>query len=164
MTVFTVTDEEYALISADLMRVQMYLTARGAADDTRDRKVIREALTLAAIVSYCRPFTPGRDAKRKFRHRIPAQLVEDLPSEHQRTHNRLLKARNQAWAHTDWAAHTPHGYSDDTGAFAVLSRNPWVSLDPSEIAEFEGLLREVNARLQPTSAAQSPDRRERKDP
>ena len=145
--VLTVTNEEYALIGGNLMRARQFLTALRATSDARDQKVIREALTLAAIVSYCRPFKTSRDAEGQKRPWIPPELIKDLPEQCQRTHNRCVRARNQAWAHTDWAAHTPRS-CEERGEFpSVLSRNPWVPMSPPEIDEFESLLREVDVRV-----------------
>jgi len=155
--VLTVTNEEYALIGRDLMRARQFLTALRATSDARDQKVIREALTLAAIVSYCRPFKTSRDADDQKRPWIPRELVKDLPEECQQAHHRFVQARDQAWAHTDWAAHTPVSYEEPDGLPSVLSRNPWVPMSPREIDDFASLLGEVDARIQPVSVAESSD-------
>lgn len=157
MFVLTVTNEEYALIGADLMRARQFLTALRAASDASDQKVICEALTLAAIVSYCRPFKTSRDANGQKRPWIPRELVEDLPTGCQDAHKRFVQERDQAWAHTDWAAHTPRSYQELDGFPSVLSRNPWGSLSSLEIAEFESLVREVDARVHPSSVVGSSD-------
>jgi hypothetical protein len=155
--VLTVNDEEYALIGADLMRARQFLTTLRSASDARDQKVIREALTLAAIVSYCRPFKTSRDAAGQRRPWIPKDLVDDLPEECQRAHDRFVQARDQAWAHTDWAAHTPRSYGGPDGFPSVVSRNPWVPMSRLEIDAFEALLQEVDARIQPSSAIEGSD-------
>ncbi len=151
MFVLTVTNEEYALIGADPMRARQFLAALRAASGARDQKVIREALTLAAIVSYCRPFKTSRDADGQKRSWIPRELVDDLPEECQRVHNRFVQVRDQAGAHTDWVAHTPQSREEPGAVPIVISRNPWVPLEPSETDEFGRLLDEVDARVQPLS-------------
>lgn len=151
------TNEEYALIAGDLTRAGRFLHALESGADADVGKVIREALTLAAIVSYCRPFIASFDAGGQRRLWIPQELVDDLPAVCRTLHKRLLEARHQAWAHTDWKAHTPRSYSDRAGVPVVVSRNPWVAMSPSEIAEFQKLLREVDIRLRPSSAAETLD-------
>ncbi|MFI5366941.1 MAG: hypothetical protein ACHQ4J_15105 [Candidatus Binatia bacterium] len=151
MNVFTHSDEEDSLIAGDLMRARQFLGALKTIEKSRQSKVIRETLTLASIVSYCRPFmTSFVDAsrnKRRKRRWIPAELVDDLPDGLGQLHAQIVEARNQAWAHTDWIAHTPR-----LGSGGVMSRNPWVPLEAAALAQFVALVDEVLARLQPASA------------
>jgi len=152
MRVFAVNEKEYALITADLMRADRFLRVLDATDPAGDGKVVREAPTLAAIVSYCRPFKTSRDAAGWRRRWIPQGLVHDPPSGLRTFHGHLVKNRDQGWAHADWAAHTPRSYPGDTDIPVAVSRNPWVPMTHSEIAQFQQLVHEVDHRLQPRSA------------
>jgi hypothetical protein len=145
------TNAEYALIAGDLMRAREFL---GALRDCgpNHSKVIREALTLAAIVAYCRPFKPSYNAADQKRRWIPQELIDDLPVARRSIHERMVWARDKAWAHTDWAAHTPRSCEEPGVVPVVLSRNPWVPLSPSEIDELEHLVDEVDAPVKPLSA------------
>lgn len=149
MIIHKVTKQEYALIFGDLMRARRYLTALKATPKNQESRLMREALTLAAIVSYCRPFKFSYNAAGKRCAWIPAEVVNDLAADKRVLHARLNRARDQAWAHTDWAAHTPHSNTKDDGdSLLVVSRNPWIPLEEAEIEEFESLLTEVEARIQ----------------
>jgi hypothetical protein len=115
-----------------------------ALEDSRSDKVVAGALTLAAIVAYCRPFKVSFDAARKRRTWIP-QWVDDLSPRSRCTHERLVTARDQAWAHTDWGAHTPRA---DPSSLLVVSRDPWVPMDREQVVEFDRLLDEIDTRLE----------------
>lgn len=149
--IHTVTNEEYSLIAADLMRARQFLRALRASSDVRNPRVIREALTLAAIVSYCRPFKMSRDADGCWRRWIPPELIKDLPEECKQAHGRFVQTRDRAWAHTDWEAHSPVSYDEPDGLPSVLSRNPWAPMGSCEIDALEFLLNEVDKRIQSVS-------------
>ncbi len=151
MTILTLGDEDDSLVAADLMRCGQFLSALEVAGTSRESKVVREALTLAAIVSYCRPFLRSFDGSGKRRPWIPEELVNDLPAPLQAVHRRIIASRNEAWAHTDWKAHSPQATPGDGRVDGVISRNPWVPLEPREISEFKTLRAEVMSRLQPAS-------------
>jgi hypothetical protein len=148
MAVFTLNDEVDSLVAGDLMRARQFLRALETTGKSRQTKIIREALTLASIVSYCRPFMTNFDASGRKRRWIPGRLLKDLPPRLRSVHKRIVAARNQAWAHTDWSEHSPTALAGG----GVVSRNPWIPLDEPEVAEFATLVGEVLARLQPRSA------------
>lgn len=137
---------ERCLLTTDLDRAKRYLGELATTGEAKADKVIREALTLAAIVAYCRPFTSSNDANGKRRSLAPPSLAESLPDNLKRLHNRIKKQRNQAWAHTDWCAHDPKSYPSCIGDI-VISRNPWVAFTPLEVSEFLGLVEAVNQRV-----------------
>jgi hypothetical protein len=147
MNVFTLNDEVDSLVAGDLMRARQFLRALETTERSRQTKIIREALTLASIISYCRPFMRSLDASGRKRRWIPPKLLKDLPAELRSVHNRIVAARNQAWAHTDWSEHTPAAR-----AGSVVSRNPWIPLDDRDVGKFATLVGEVLARVQPRSA------------
>lgn len=156
MATFQVTDEDYSLIAADLFRAERYLSRLKEAESANEDRMVREALTMAAIVSYCRPFMKSKDAESKERRWVPKELVKDLPAECQATHRKLEDYRNQARAHTDWRAHQPKFISSgntDILPSLIFSRDPWVPLSHEEISAFERLLQEVNGRIVPSSVA-----------
>ena len=73
---------------------------------------IREALSLAATVAYCRPFTRSdRKDGSKRRPWISAEFSEDLPEPLKTYHKELVTLRDKLWAHTD---ETVHDSSDPT--------------------------------------------------
>ena len=129
-------------IAGDMMKARQYLNALESAGSGT---LVAEALTLAAIVSYCRPFLSSFVAANARTAWLPKQWIDKLPSEFRRTHDRLVTARHQAWAHTDYSAHIAH--SNARSAF-VISHNPWAPLSPSQIAEFHELIDEIDRRLE----------------
>jgi hypothetical protein len=158
MATFPATDEQYALIGADLIRAERYLSRLKQAEAAGEDSTVREALTMAAIVSYCRPFKWSRDEVSAKKRWIPDALVKDLPDGCQTVHAKLEAHRDQAWAHTDWMAHQPRRVSSSDAEDLpplVISRNPWVPLSSDEIFAFERLLREVNARIVPNSVGKN---------
>lgn len=157
MLVYELEDREYALVAADLRHARLFLEALTTKPAIREEKVITEALTLAAVVSYCRPFSMSRDASGKRRQWVPKELLQSLPARCRAFHERLLASRNQAWAHTDWAVHNPCVHSRGPLPPSVLSRNPWVPLESPEIEQFLNLIGEIDGRLQPASIGEVPN-------
>ena len=104
MKQFKVTPAEYEIIRTDLSRAKKYLDLleKEKADGASGAS-IREALSLAAVVAYIRPFTPcnRKDGSGKRRPWIPKGLIADLPADFQRLHARLQEDRDRTWAHTD---------------------------------------------------------------
>lgn len=137
------------------MRARAFLRALQGLDSASADRVVREALTLSAIVAYCRPFVTSYDANRDRRRWIPEELAAELPVSSQRLHARILEERKQAWAHTDWVAHEPRGHTNLEGVPVVVSRNPWAAFEANETREFLQLIDEVDGRLQPLSVSES---------
>lgn len=149
--IFKLSVAEWSLITTDLNHARQFLwTLQKVAASDFDSVVIREALTLSAIVAYCRPFKTSRNEEKAWKRWIPKELVDDLPDELRQLHNQLMLDRDQAWAHTDWEAHRP-AVSEMSGGFEIRSRNVWVPLDQSLITPFLKLIYEVETRLLPAS-------------
>jgi hypothetical protein len=146
--IFLVSDEVYHLVTGDLNRARQLLEKLRATVRAPENKIVREALTLAAVVSYCRPFHKSRDADKRWHMWLSKEFVDALPEKCQRFHKKLLDERNEAWAHTDWKQHEPRLLRMDGGTSAVVSRNPWIPMDEAEIAGFVSLLDEVDAHVQ----------------
>jgi hypothetical protein len=149
--IFLVTDEAYHPVTGDLNRARQFLEKLQATTSAPENKIVREALTLAAVVSYCRPFHRSNDANEQSCIWLPQNLVKSLPEKHQRLHKKLWTERNQAWAHTDWKQHEPHLTRINESTSVVVSRNPWTPMDDVEIDEFVSLLDDVGTRVQPRS-------------
>lgn len=153
METFLVTDEVYHLVIGDLNRARQFLEKLQATTRAPGNKCAREALTLAAIVSYCRPFHKSRNADEQWCVWLPKEFADALPEKYQRFHKKLLEERDQVWAHTDWVQHEPHPLRTGDGTSVIVSRNPWTPMNETEIARFVSLLDEVDARVQLQSSA-----------
>ena len=135
MNHFTVTQAELQFIKSDLNRAKKYLRFLELEKDKPGSAAsVREALSLAAVVAYNRPFTSchraGGGSKRPW---IPSGLVNDIPTKFHELHKGLRKQRNEIWAHTDGNAF------DTTNPIKVLPR--------TVIPYFHQLIKEVMGRL-----------------
>lgn len=83
--------------SEDFIEAKEYLNA---IDDELDA-VIRKALFVAAIVSYCRPFTANH-GKESAEPSISEKFVNELRSEQRTLHDRLMELRHTVIAHSDF--------------------------------------------------------------
>src|SRR6185312_810969 len=92
--------EIYHLVLGDLNHASQFLEKLQATVRAPENKIVREALTLAAVVSYCRPFHKSRDADEHRCRWLPGEFVDALPQECQRFHKRLFgRARSDLGAH-----------------------------------------------------------------
>ena len=78
---------------------------------------------------------------------MPDDLLQSLPERLREFHDRILKERDEAWAHSDWQAHEPKSYDSDHALVPSIwiSRNPWQPFSPAEIDTFRDLLIAVDA-------------------
>lgn len=104
------------------------------------------SFTTTMIVAYARPFSPGRS-----KSNFPQRLLQYQPEE-RALHQRLLRLRNEEYAHSDMSSYkvTPL-----KGAITCISsiRRVWVSAFSSkEIALFltmtDALLNRISARME----------------
>jgi len=137
---FRISKEALRVIRTDLKRTTAYLNlieAAKKADDPESQAAAlnREALSLAAVVTYCRPFTAcvRKDGKKK--PWIPKNLVNDLSSNSQFLHLRITMDRNRFWAHAD--ENDPRDKSKEI-----------LPLKKSVIPEFQHLIQEIMDRLE----------------
>ncbi|MFZ1059899.1 MAG: hypothetical protein WAP47_12000 [Candidatus Rokuibacteriota bacterium] len=136
MKQFKVTPAEYDVIRTDLNRAKKYLDLlEKEKADGASVASIREALSLAAVVAYIRPFTPcnRKDGSGKRKRWIPEGLVADLPPDFQRLHTKLQEDRDRTWAHTDENA---------------LGANLIRALKKTIIPTFKNLIKQVMDRLE----------------
>ncbi len=154
---FRLAIEEWALVTNDLHEARGFLWKLQTVDsDDYDSWTVRRALTMSAIVAYCRPFKTSRDADNKRKPWVPSELIDDLPEALRGFHEQAIRARDQEWAHTDWEAHTPK-VSVEEKCYRITSRNPWVSLNKREIERFLELILEIEKRLPiPPSSMEKP--------
>ncbi len=76
----------------------------------RENRILLEALNLAMIIAYCRPFS-GNDAGGAFRvPDLPGRFLKDLSAEEREIHDVAMEDRNSVLAHSDSEAWqmTPH--------------------------------------------------------
>lgn len=102
-----------------------------------------EALLIAAIVFYARPFSCNeRDLNANAASRLDGAVLDQLQNEEQELHEKILTLRNKAVAHAEWAYH-PTGVSDNH----VIKSMPfsiWKHFQgTSDIAAFSGLVGNV---------------------
>lgn len=95
--------------------------------EDQDSRLIRQALDIALIVSYCRPFTLFRNKEGKRESRLPESLLAVLSAEERRIHKSLLNRRNQEYAHSDSSQITVRYYSWPLGILPI-SRNRFAPL------------------------------------
>jgi hypothetical protein len=79
------------------------LLDRESYDETQDRdcRLILQALDIAMIVAYCRPFTRSFDKRGRLEERLPPHLLDIFTAEESELHDQLLGRRNQEYAHSD---------------------------------------------------------------
>lgn len=102
-----------------------------------------EALLLCAIVFYARPFSNNeKDSNAEAEPRVDNTVLDQLNSEEQVLHKRLVLLRNKVVAHAEWAYH-PTGVTDN----AVISSMPfsiWSHFPHTvDVQEFVGLVKKV---------------------
>jgi hypothetical protein len=140
MKAFGVTKKEFQVITADLKKSSKYcglLEQAKANPQGAPSPSTNEALSLAMVVAYCRPFTPcdrrNHRTKDKKSPWIPKGLVAQLPDEElRRLHAWVMKLRHKTWAHSD---------EDEF-------KNLIQAYPKAKIGEFKRLLREVQGLLQ----------------
>ena len=140
-----ISPERNALITGDLLQCKIFLRKLREVGPDGDRD-IRKALTLAAKVSYCRPFKFSRDKDGARVTWMPSEIIEFLNDDLRRVHERVKEERDEALARTDWAAHEPkiHRSGDPPSVSGVMMRDPWIPMESSEIDDLERLVRTVD--------------------
>src|SRR6185295_13761428 len=102
MKKFPVGKEAFRAITGDLNRSLEYLCLLEAAkSDPFSSTATRDAFTLAAVVTYCRPFTKLRRRDGKKRASMPKDLINDLSPDFQELQKKMRIDRNQMWSHPD---------------------------------------------------------------
>lgn len=113
----------------DMTYAWAYLEGHKALEDnyldknTLEYVDLDEAVLIAAIVTYCRPFK--RSKSKDFATAVldPKQIgLFEGKDELQTLHNRLLELRDQAIAHADWSHHSTEIM--ETTETSVLRRSP----------------------------------------
>ena len=126
------TEEERSTVMADLKQAERFLEllAQEKAATPPGPAALREALSLAAVVSYWRPFASGRPSGGKW-------LSKDVIStpELRQFHTELDVLRNKVWAHTTGKSHQR----------AKGNREIWSSLARVVIPKFCDLIHEVKS-------------------
>lgn len=105
--------------------------------------VTYEALLIAAIVFYARPFSNNeRDNNANADSKIKDEVLNQLTSGEHELHAKLLTLRNKAVAHAEWTYH-PTGVSEN-GIIKSMPFSIWNHFqDSSEIAAFSSLVGKV---------------------
>ena len=113
----------------DMTYASSYLEAHKALEEnyldknTTEYVDLGEAVLIAAVVTYCRPFKRSRS--REFADGLldPNQIgLFESKNELQALHDRLLELRDQAIAHADWTHHSTEVL--ETSEKSVLRRSP----------------------------------------
>lgn len=89
----------HLISSEDFIEAKNYLKALVNEPDV----VTRRALWIAAIVSYCRPFT-NNFGKESAIPSISPEFVNELRAEQRALHDRLMELRNTVIAHSDFGS------------------------------------------------------------
>jgi hypothetical protein len=95
--------------------------------EDQNSRLIRQALDIALVVSYCRPFTLFRSKEGKRESRLPESLLAVLSNEERSIHESLLNQRNQEYAHSDASQIEVRYYSWPLGILPI-SRNRFVPM------------------------------------
>jgi hypothetical protein len=87
----------------DLWQAELF--AERLAVDPPQEDLLREALTMAAVVSYARPFTPSASTDEAHAMLPKGTRRRAFTAEERALHDRVLFARNTEVAHSDTAVH-----------------------------------------------------------
>lgn len=105
--------------------------------------VLYEALLIAAIVFYARPFSSNeRNKDANADSRIDEQVLDQLNNEERELHKTILTLRNQAIAHAEWT-HYPTGVSKNRIIMSMPFSIWKYFQNDSEIAAFSSLVEKV---------------------
>ncbi len=132
-----ISPEHYQTITADLNRAERFLQLLAEEKQSSGPASLREALSLAAVVSYCRPFTTGSPGGGNW---IPKELVSGLEPDLRELHCELKTLRDKLWAHSVGASRRVKLRSDSS---------VWSSIARVVIPNFRTLIREVKSLLRP---------------
>jgi hypothetical protein len=138
MEKFEVTEREFAVITSDLKRASKYLDLLLAAKaDPRSTASHNEALSVAAVIAYRRPFTPcdrhNPRSKTKRTPWVPDGVIADMENQElQELHEWMEELRDKTWAHTD----------EEAFKGSLIQAFP-----KAEIPKFKKLIQEVIDRL-----------------
>jgi hypothetical protein len=100
-------------------------------------KAVRDALEIAMIVSYWRPFSNNKGSKDAKKTLPTKNFLMDFNDDNHKAHSRIKDLRNTVMAHSDSNAYGIHVSTKkikDAKITGSLMRNPWVSMSNSEIS------------------------------
>lgn len=131
-----------------LERVNYVLEHRLYRETTEVDRIVSRALQTAMIVAYSRPFSGNRDQEHNT-WRLD-EFLEVYNEQELAFHSRLLRNRNQVYAHSDSEIRDLRIHVMNIGGVPMvlpMSRNPYVSMCETELERFREMVQKLRARI-----------------
>jgi hypothetical protein len=134
-------DQEFNRYSITCFDLEKTLGYANEAKKYPANSLLYEALLIAAIVSYCRPFSPNEKTQnQQASSRVKVENISALSEPELQIHSYCVKLRNKAIAHSEFMMN-PTRLDHSTGT--IISR-PFSLLPlPFDLMEFIGLVNKL---------------------
>lgn len=101
----SIEDEDYLFLRLYSMDLDMARHSLGVLDQVVAAE-IRYCIHRDIVVTYARPFSGNKGTGKK-KHQLQMLMPGIIPEKHQSLHAKLMRFRNQLFAHTDIGAYKP---------------------------------------------------------